>query len=450
MNVSRQLARAVLATAVGGASLLLLTSHASAATLVVGNCQDSGPGSLRNRIAFARSGDTIDLSRLACTRIVLTSGEIVVPQDDLRLVGRSRYAITVDGNQRDRVFRHAGTGTLRLERMSVAYGSRNNLLEDFDEGGCILSAGNVQLRFARAHHCVAFVNGFLEATGGFGGAIQAAGHVLAYYSSIFDNLAGWRGAGGGIGAGSVTLYRSQVYNNTAFQGGGVSTGALKATYSIIQNNRASWAGGGLLVGPLHLNKTTVSGNLVDGFATNTFMAGGGGIYAGGEPNLVVDSTISGNRSDINAAAYFDHPVTFLNSTVAYNTDRFEQDESHDRACDGVLTAPSLHLESTIVAHNPCQFPGLAPADIGPGVASVVGHDNLIEHAQVPVPPDTLTANPRLGPLAWNGGPTRTHLPAADSPVLEHGSNLLDRMYDQRGPGFPRVKNGFPDIGAVER
>jgi hypothetical protein len=37
------------------------------------------------------------------------------------------------------------------------------------------------------------------------------------------------------------------------------------------------------------------------------------------------------------------------------------------------------------------------------------------------------------------------MPAAGSPVLEHGSNL----FDQRGPGFPRVKNGFPDIGAVE-
>ena len=426
--------------------------RASAATITVTNCNDNGTGSLRSAVFRAASGDTIDLTHLACSRIALTSGQIVINQNDLTLVGRSRYALTIDGNQRDRVFWHQGTGTLQLVRLSVAYGSRNALVDVYDAGGCVLSDGNVELRFARAHHCMVFVNGFLEVQGGFGGAVQAAGHVLAYYSSVFDNMSGWRGAGGGIGASDVTLYRSQVYNNTAYMGGGIALGGrFKATYSIIQNNHASWAGGGVLDlgGPLLLNKTTVSGNVADGSRSYDETLGGGGITAWGGPNLIVDSTISGNLSDIDAAASFARSVEFLNSTVAYNVDRFEQDISHP-GCEGVLNAASLQLESTIVARNPCQSPGLAAVDIGTRTTSVVGRDNLIEHAQVPVPTDTLTANPRLGPLAWNGGPTRTHMPASDSPVLEHGSNLLNRKYDQRGPGFPRVKGAFPDIGAVER
>ena len=39
---------------------------------------------------------------------------------------------------------------------------------------------------------------------------------------------------------------------------------------------------------------------------------------------------------------------------------------------------------------------------------------------------------------------------ADSPALDRGNNVLGRQFDQRGPGFPRVKGPAPDIGAYER
>ena len=58
-------------------SAALPVSTASAATIHVMNCNDSGVGSLRGSVASALSGDTIDLTRLRCSRIVLTSGEIL-------------------------------------------------------------------------------------------------------------------------------------------------------------------------------------------------------------------------------------------------------------------------------------------------------------------------------------------------------------------------------------
>lgn len=120
-------------------------------------------------------------------------------------------------------------------------------------------------------------------------------------------------------------------------------------------------------------------------------------------------------------------------------------------CGGAITASGeLLLESTIVAATSCSLG--APRDIwGLAPSRVVGSHNLIGIANVPVPADTITStDPRLAPLAENGGPTRTRLPLADSPALGRGANPLNREYDQRGPGFPRVKGAFPDIGAVER
>jgi hypothetical protein len=71
--------------------------------------------------------------------------------------------------------------------------------------------------------------------------------------------------------------------------------------------------------------------------------------------------------------------------------------------------------------------------------------------QVSAPADTIViADPRVAPLADNGGPTRTHMLLSDSPALDRGSNVLGREYDQRGPGFSRVKGAAADIGSVER
>src|SRR6185369_3797026 len=54
-------------------------------------------------------------------------------------------------------------------------------------------------------------------------------------------------------------------------------------------------------------------------------------------------------------------------------------------------------------------------------------------------------NLKLGPLANNGGPTQTLMPALDSPLLNMGTNTGGLSYDQRG--MARVLDGAADIGA---
>ena len=152
---------------------------ASAAIRTVSNCNDSGPGSLRNAVANALSGDTIDLASLACSRILLTNRAIQVPQDDLEIVGRHRDALTIDGNRNARVFVHTGAGTLRLRRVSIANGY---LFGSYIFGGCIYSQGGVELIGSRVHHCELRASGGLKPLG-FGGGILARRVLLSYSSA---------------------------------------------------------------------------------------------------------------------------------------------------------------------------------------------------------------------------------------------------------------------------
>jgi hypothetical protein len=243
-----------------------------------------------------------------------------------------------------------------------------------------------------------------------------------------------------VRASEVVLYHSQVYGNRSTNvGGGISAGSVTATYSVIRNNQST-TGGGIEVGcaqscTFTLNKSTVSANRADGT--------GGGFEAGGTDRaLIIDSTLSDNIADDFSAGALPIRARIFTSTIAFNQETGE--------CNGAINArPQLRLVSSIVSGNICNM--VTDLDIGNYDGDqVTGSNNIIGTSAVPVPPDTILAAPRLGPLTDNGGPTPTHMPAADSPALDRGINPLNCQYDQRGPRFPRVKGGFPDIGAVER
>lgn len=422
------------------AALVLAAADASAATIAVGNCNDAGAGSLRAAVARARSGDTVDLQRLACGRIALTGGAIQVPQDDLALVGPGRFALTVDGNRKDRVFHHTGTGTLRIARLSVARGRIVEEVMGRAAGGCI-RARNLELSRARVHHCEASAPGGLDADA-VGGAI-AANRVVLAFSSVFASTARSAASGGGIFANTVVLYRSHVYGNYASWGGGIhASQGLTASYSLIHGNRGASVGGGVYIeaGDLVINKSTISGNRIDGDDAYTHGPYGGGIFAAADARVVlVDSTLSGNYAPETGAALIEGPATIIHSTVSAN-------EADLCGLFGVLHAGRLRIESSILAANLCP----EPAGFETTAFGITGSHNLIGASRNPVPADTLSADPRLLPLAENGGPVRTHALRSDSPAIDRGGNPLQRAYDQRGPGFPRVRGAAADIGATER
>src|SRR5262249_51943248 len=82
--------------------------------------------------------------------------------------------------------------------------------------------------------------------------------------------------------------------------------------------------------------------------------------------------------------------------------------------------------------------------IGTGVVPTTGSNNIS------------TNSPMLGPLADNGGPTKTHAPLVGSPAINGGDPAAvagvggGPRFDQGGAPFGRVASGRIDIGAVER
>ena len=67
------------------------------------------------------------------------------------------------------------------------------------------------------------------------------------------------------------------------------------------------------------------------------------------------------------------------------------------------------------------------------------------------PGDQTNTNPRLGPLRDNGGPTFTHGLLLGSPTINAGDpNFVGPPdYDQRGPGYNRIRGGRLDIGSLK-
>lgn len=430
-----------------------------AAVLEVANCDNSGPGSLRNRIAAAASGDTIDLSRLTCSRIVLTSGAIPLTQASLTLLGAGESNTVVDGNNAGRVFLHApaantswsspDSATLRLVRMSAVHG----LDEETQgaEGGCIFSLGNVRLEYAQVHHCVARST-TLTLPFAQGGAIFAAGDVVMFHAAVFSSMAesDIDAIGGGVYAGDLLhVDRSGIHDNSSSGAAGGAYGdRVFVTYSTIRDNDADYMAGGLMSsGAAVFNKSTLSGNQAERIGGGSF----GTLSENGDV-VISDSTISGNISrhspaGIEIQASRSKRVSVVNTTVAFNTAA----EAFPLLIDGggINQSGTVRYNSSIIARNTV---GGRPNDIygrPNSGARMTGANNLIGVTNLVVPNDTIRTGPLLAPLADNGGRTLTHALRDGSPAIDHGNNIAGFLYDQRGAGYPRVKGVCADIGAFE-
>lgn len=411
---------------------------ASAATAWVTNCNDSGAGSLRDVVARANSGDAVDLRRLTCQRIGLTSGPIRIAQRDLTLVGPGRSRLLLDGNARQVLVHDGGEGTLVVKSMAITNRGTAAGPGPAPAGAtCVVGGWNLLLSGVDVHHCS-------------GGGVIAQQLLQLGYSHLYSNVSG--DSGGGASAPIITAHNSRISNNTAQYGGGLWAGTVHLNYSTVDGNRSLGAGpdariavgGGVeAFSRAVFNKSTVSNNSA---------ALGGGVY--GREILVYDSTFSGNQAESGSAIHARVIVLMANSTVAFN-----RVQSTYPTAGGAITMSSLwdtpapghpptyRIASSIIAGNLTN--GEPGNDFGPDFSYVAGRNNLIELSPIRVPTDTLSANPRLAPLANNGGPTRTHALLHDSPAIDRGANVRNRQYDQRGPGFVRVRGAALDIGAFE-
>jgi parallel beta helix pectate lyase-like protein len=388
----------------------------------VTNCDDDGEGSLRAVVAASASGDTIDLSALACSAITLESGAIAVRLDSATIVGPAAHTLAIDGHRYDRVFLHYGAGSFTLRDLTVRNGHHRATRFNVGVGGCIASAGYLTLDRSTVTGCYA------AGEGAYGGAIYAYSLLMsastlsnndAYGAHIENSTAGF---GGAAFVYQLDMVDSTVTGNVARRqvnpprssyeiGGGIMTvrGGL-VIGSTIDSNFSYGVGGGLAsFGNLHVRNSTISGNVAETF-------GGGGIFVRYRARLEVSSsTITGNTAPKGAGIF--------------------------------VTTDAGSLDSTIVAGD---FADDGSEIAGTRALAFDGANNLIGPVSAPisVPPDTIeTHDPGLQPLAYNGGPTRTHALRLDSVAVDAGNNASNLPSDQRG--FSRVVGAAADVGAFE-
>ncbi len=232
------------------------------------------------------------------------------------------------------------------------------------------------------------------------------------------------GGGGIASSGTLLLVRDTIAGNHAVyvnsrRGGGIdSSGALTVIESTISGNRAYNGGGINFAGTLTVTNSTISGNLAGGWMSN---GDGGGIEGSTGASLTVtSSTIVGNQSFNGASS------------------------------GGGISTPSATLKNTIVAGNVAHDPTLTTAASDNCAVTTLtsqGH-NLSNDTSCAITGsgDQRNVDPKLGPLAVNGGPTDTHMPLAGSPAIDAGDNTGCPSNDQRGVSRPR---GTCDVGAYE-
>lgn len=309
----------------------------------------------------------------------------------------------------------------------------------------------------------------------FGGGIDIysdSGHMFTMENCLIsgnvaeDNTT--RGAGGGIynlGA-DLRISGSIVKDNRALDnGGGIYASAYSVTYSglsleesTVQENNATGSGGGIYINEnvnAYINRSLILGNIASEH-------GGGLTFANNTDQLssMMNSTFSGNRADGKGGAIYlaDVPTPYSIgikfTTVTDNTADADNDGldsgSGVYAPGGFVIAYSLvagnHLgsganEDIDGSFTVAQGYNLIGVNGGTGFTDGVNND-IVGTIASPV-------DPKIGPLADNGGPTMTHALLSGSPAIDAAGTkgLGYPSVDQRD--FPRPQNNLYDIGAFE-
>jgi hypothetical protein len=401
-------------------------------------------GSLRFVTSKAASGDTIDMSKLACSPITLTTGAIQIPQNDLRIDGPGIKKLVISGKyEQDRIFRHTGTGTLRVSDLSMA-GGYFKPASGSARGGCIFSAGTVILDGVRALYCKTRSESLAA-----GGAVYATTGLSVKGGSLISQNTGDGGTNGDARGGGVfvksgsllveysTISENQLLSINEFcSGGGIyAGGSATIKHATVSGNYSCWFGGGILqtsqfqyaANTLSIGDSTISGNVSRFYV--------GGIWADSGTVDVRNTTIVRNESGLGFAQQF-RAGTGLNLV--------------EKSPNTTVT-----IDSSIIADN---FFGTTENDLELSSYGVGfnGSHNLIGSSSDPLPPDTVTGVcPRLGPLRDNGGLTPTHALLSGSAAIDAGQDNL-QAYEQRGRKFvngkldySRVSGPAADIGAYE-
>jgi hypothetical protein len=353
----------------------------------------------------------------------------------ITISGPGANNLAIDGNAKNPVFHIASGETVTISGRTITNGSAGS------GGGIHNDHAGLTL-----NDCTITDNSSTYYGGGiYNDAEYVEGASLSALlninnSSVTDN------SGGGIynnaeGGGIATLYitsstLSNNYSGSAINSHGflcIFCGHGTATVQITNSSITDNPGGAIYSDTgvccpvtVSLTNSTVSGNAGTAIYNSTLASTG-----------VSNSTISDNGGGIyNNVGSTGSSVS--NSTMSNN--------GTEMSSDG---PPTLYMQNTIFK-------------VSPGGHSIVNNGGTVHSfgynlssddggGYLNGPGDQINTDPLLGPLQDNGGPTLTHALLPGSPAIDSGDPNFapPPYYDQRGPGFDRVRGSRIDMGSFE-
>jgi len=289
----------------------------------------------------------------------------------------------------------------------------------------------------------------LTTIGGFGGGGGGAGG-----GGPGGGAGGFAGGGGGSGTRTSASHGGQggfggggggcvIYGSSGLGGYGGGSGAGSGFVA-----RAGGGGGGAGMGGAIFNNggtVTITSSTIMG---NSAIGGLGGTNFGGGT--------AGNGKALGGGVFnYNGTVTITNATIAKNTVKDAAGGTGSVVGGGIFNlgdgsgnTATLTLTNTIVSNSTGGVNDVTGNAINSGTNATGGGFNLIMSSSGYTPssgPATITADPLLGGLASNGGPTQTMALLCGSPAIDAGTATGAPSTDQRG--LARVGN--VDIGAYE-
>lgn len=394
--------RALIIAALSVLGLLVVPAAGWAATYTVTTTADSNDGSCTPARCSLRDA-------VIAANATPANDTIILPAGDYRLTikGNSESAsATGDLNVADQ----ATAGTLAITGDSARTTTIDASGLGDDRALQVQQNGNLTLSK------VTVTGGVLQDKSDGGGAIATDGTLDLESVDIVHNealnTAGGYGGGGGLAI--FTDATKTVINNSTFS-----------------DNHSPGDGGAVYKedsGTLKVTNSTFTGNSADTSLPNTksfYGAYGGAFEVDSGTTTITNSTIAGNS--INGGS--GHP------------------SGSGKAFDG---STGLTLINDIIANNKATGTlagtGQKNCDSSGAVSQGVNDDDDSSCAHSP---RDIHANPRLGPLQDNGGPTDTMALLGGSPAINAASNALCPATDQRGISRPQPAGGTCDIGAYE-
>jgi predicted outer membrane repeat protein len=315
---------------------------------------------------------------------------------------------------------------------------------------------------------------FTENEARYGGAIyneSANTTILIEQNSVLHgNSAFWNGGGIYNSAGEIELNQVTLTENDAGIGGGILNidgGRATLTQVRFQQNTAYDGGGLYMYGMSEANLFNVT------FQANEAGVSGGGLYINSSSASLINVTLRENRAGFGGGIDNDRgSINFINGTVSDNvaTDygggisnsegntalthvTFSGNSADQAQGGGIYHSDSATPQNSFTLKNVLFNAGengsncYVPSDSLSGISSAGFNLSSDYSCSFNQTGDREGVDPRLGPLADNGGFTQTHMLLPDSPAIDAGQCMPGLTTDQRG--LPRLQGGACDIGAVE-